>query len=164
MTTPLAQQRTARAVLLDETGAALLLHGQTQEHPQRDVWYTPGGRVEAGETIEQALRRELREELGLTDIDVGPWVWIRRAVRHRPDGAVHTTSHFHLVQTPRFAPQTGDITGAEANVEWRWWTLDDLRATDDEFIPRHLPQLLSSLAAGDIPPSPIDVSDSVEAP
>ncbi|WP_448627061.1 NUDIX hydrolase [Geodermatophilus sp. URMC 64] len=51
------------AVVRDAAGRLLLI--RRGQEPSRGLWSLPGGRVEAGETPEQAVVREVREETGL---------------------------------------------------------------------------------------------------
>jgi 8-oxo-dGTP diphosphatase len=54
----------AAGVLLDSEGRYLL--GQRPAgKPYAGYWEVPGGKIESGETVFQALRRELQEELGI---------------------------------------------------------------------------------------------------
>ena len=41
-------------------------------------WEIPGGGVDRGEEIEAAVRRELWEEAGIRDADIGPCVWTQQ--------------------------------------------------------------------------------------
>jgi len=50
-------------------GEALLLLRRVDDFP--GLWELPGGSVEVGERLDEALRREVREETGLT-VDIGP--------------------------------------------------------------------------------------------
>lgn len=50
-----------------------LLTSRPQGKVYAGYWEFPGGKVESGETVEQALRRELHEELGITIGAAHPW-------------------------------------------------------------------------------------------
>ncbi len=50
-----------------------LLTSRPEGKPYAGYWEFPGGKLEAGETVEQALRRELHEELGITIGHAEPW-------------------------------------------------------------------------------------------
>lgn len=75
------------AALIRRDGAFLIC--QRPAHKQRGLlWEFVGGKVEQGETKEQALIRECREELGIT-VNVGP---VFAELNHSyPDLEVHLT-------------------------------------------------------------------------
>jgi 8-oxo-dGTP diphosphatase len=62
----------AVGVLIDPQGR-FLLTSRPEGKVYAGYWEFPGGKLEAGETVEQALRRELHEELGITIGHAEPW-------------------------------------------------------------------------------------------
>jgi ADP-ribose pyrophosphatase YjhB (NUDIX family) len=80
----------AAGVVLDDRGRILLI--RRGKAPDLGEWSIPGGAVELGESIEEALRREIREETGL-DVAVGPLLEIFERVERDAAGAIQ----FHYV-------------------------------------------------------------------
>ena len=70
---PDRQQVEVAVGVLIRADAAFLLTSRPGGKVYEGYWEFPGGKVEAGETVEQALRRELREEIGLAIGPVHPW-------------------------------------------------------------------------------------------
>jgi 8-oxo-dGTP diphosphatase len=62
----------AVGVLIDPEGR-FLLTSRPAGKAYAGYWEFPGGKLEAGESIEQALRRELQEEIGVTISGAEPW-------------------------------------------------------------------------------------------
>ena len=56
--------RVVAGILQDRDGR-ILIADRTRSRSLKDHWEFPGGKVNAGETSEDALRRELAEELGI---------------------------------------------------------------------------------------------------
>jgi 8-oxo-dGTP diphosphatase len=56
----------AKVMILDKQGRCLLLRRSSQSKANAGMWDLPGGKVDAGETFDKALLREVAEETGLT--------------------------------------------------------------------------------------------------
>jgi 8-oxo-dGTP pyrophosphatase MutT (NUDIX family) len=80
---------TVGALVVGASGRVLLI----RTHKWRDRWGVPGGKIEYGETMVAALRREVREETGLELSDIR-WAPVQEAVE---SPAFHRPAHFVLL-------------------------------------------------------------------
>jgi 8-oxo-dGTP diphosphatase len=121
----LIRERQSRHVLL------------TQRRPGRHLglsWEFPGGKVEAGESDDEALRRELREELGVT-ITVGTLCY---ETRHQ-----YGSREMHL-RVYRACIVDGEPEALDVNaMEW----VHEDQLLEREFLPADMP-LVRGIAAG----------------
>jgi 8-oxo-dGTP diphosphatase len=129
--------RTVRqvSVALILRGDEVLICQRRPDQPLGSKWEFPGGKMEPGETAEEALRRELQEELGI-DATIGTHV---AHIRHnyRSGGAVDL--QFFLVRE-----YTGEVTNLIFQ-DVRWCPLRNLPEYDFVTADRNL---VRDLAAG----------------
>jgi ADP-ribose pyrophosphatase YjhB (NUDIX family) len=108
-----------RAVI---TRASRLLLAQ----PTGETWYfLPGGHVEPGEPVTFALRRELEEELGVSDAQVGGVLAVTENRYADDRGERHEVNLVHRVATSEA------IDGSrEAHIAFEWVELSELDAVE----------------------------------
>ncbi|MCH0541239.1 NUDIX domain-containing protein [Streptomyces sp. MUM 203J] len=157
-------RKVARVVLLDPDDRILLLHGCEPGDPAQDWWFTPGGGVEGDETREQAALRELAEETGVTDAELGPVVW-RRVCSFPFDGRRWNQDEwYYLARTSRTEVGLGaDLTELETRsvTGLRWWTSGELSAARETVYPTRLAGLLRTLLDDGPPRTPLVLSPEI---
>ncbi|HEX9198889.1 MAG TPA: (deoxy)nucleoside triphosphate pyrophosphohydrolase [Acidobacteriaceae bacterium] len=101
-------------------GTEVLVCQRREDQPMSLKWEFPGGKIEAGETAEQALTRELDEELGIAAV-IGPRI---AQIRHKYRNGGTIDLQFFAVRE-----YAGEIDNRIFN-DLRWSTLTALPSFD----------------------------------
>lgn len=116
--------------LKPKTGASVLVYNENKfllikrgKNPYKGHWSLPGGSQEAGETLEAAAKRELKEETDLTATHL-KFAKIRDRITHDKDG----TLEFHFVLatfvTNAFTGQPKALDDAD---DIGWFSLEEMK-------------------------------------
>lgn len=109
-----------RAIVLDAGDRIALVR-----HTYLDQWYLPGGGVKKGESFEAALRRELEEEVALTDVAVERILGVYHSRKEGKD------DHIVIFVVRIDASRAAQLEKADPMeiAEARWFPLDALPST-----------------------------------
>ena len=148
----------AVGVLLRPDGT-VLLGNRPADKPWPGWWELPGGKLEAGESVQQALTRELKEEIGITVTQTTPWVTyvhkyptttVRLAFCRvtewsgEPQGLEGQLLRWVPIDTAQDVPQLLPATYPPL----RWLQLPNIYAISSVGSPEQLPQFLNKLDQG----------------
>ncbi|MCD9623546.1 NUDIX hydrolase [Rhabdothermincola salaria] len=160
----------ARVVLLDADAHVLLLEARDPADAAKGHWWEiPGGGIDPGEDTATAARRELLEETGITDAEIGPCVWTQHARFTFAEWKFDQHEHVHVAWCDRIDLASVQPAGLEAFEAMafggrRWWSIDALMGSTDNVLPVRLREFLPDLVAGRVPDAPIDITHTGPGP
>ncbi|MGE0830015.1 MAG: NUDIX domain-containing protein [Hyphomonadaceae bacterium] len=157
----IVERRAVRALLLTSEGEILLMRIRPLYGRSR-FWIAPGGGLEAGEGAEDALRRELREELGLQDFEMGPLVWRRHHTFTWGDRRISQHEEYYVVRVQRFEPSMSDEEEAQVLDDFRWWPARALTTCDEVLAPSCLAKIVADYLTHGAPTGPLEVERQID--
>jgi len=107
------------AIVIDK-GAILLV--KRDREPARGQWSLPGGRVELGETLREALVREVREETSV-DVEIDGLIGVAERVVRNDDGEI---SFHYVILDYVCAARTTAVKAGDDVSDARWIPVGEL--------------------------------------
>jgi 8-oxo-dGTP diphosphatase len=104
------------ALIFNQDGKLLLTKRGPQAKNERGKWEIPGGSLEFGETLEQGLKREIREELGI-EIQVGEMLQLCDHII--PEEGQHWVSPTYICQIVSGVPTIMEPEKCD-QIGWFW--------------------------------------------
>jgi len=107
--------RVVASVILKKGNKVLLIKEVLED--SKEHWIFPGGGVDFGETIEDAARREIKEEIGL-DIKIKEFLGFKEIIR--PQFDYHTVIFFFIAE-----PLSDEVSRPDKILDARYFTLNE---------------------------------------
>jgi 8-oxo-dGTP pyrophosphatase MutT (NUDIX family) len=160
--TTVVERDAARAIVLTPQHEVLLLRVRPPEVGE-SFWIAPGGGLEPGETVEECLRRELREEVGLDRFTIGPLVWRRQHTFNLAGrGRLCQRERYHVVRVEKFEARMLDEAESEFLERFQWWSADELFSTRERLTPVALADIVARYLSDGPPAEPLSVEILVD--
>jgi 8-oxo-dGTP pyrophosphatase MutT (NUDIX family) len=147
-------------VLLDPAGRVFLMEARDPADPRKGEWWEiPGGGMDPGESSDQCALRELHEETGIATAEIGPCIWVQHVEFDFGGWHFDQDEFIHVAWADggTYDPQGLEHLEYLAFSAGRWWSLDDLLASDVRLLPGRLRELLPPILAGELPLEPLDI-------
>jgi len=138
-------RRAARIIVLDPQARVLLFRFDVADRPP--FWVTAGGECEAGETFEEAARRELLEETGIT-ADPGPQIARTTPEFITVEGEpIQADERYFVLRVDTPEIETSGHTELERRVmtQHRWFAPSELSDWPEAIFPETLHEIISTL-------------------
>lgn len=154
-------RKSSRAIVLNKQNQIFLFRYTFDFFAEMEsIWITPGGALDEGESFEEALKRELFEEMGIKLTEPAMFVFYRTPLYELKDGeTVRSEERFYLVRLDETEFSYANWTESENKrmTAGKWWSVGKIRQSEEKFFSENIVGILERLSRGEIPEEPEEI-------
>lgn len=155
-------RKSSRAIVLNKKNEIFLFQYMFDYlEDSKAIWITPGGGLEEGESFEDALKRELFEELGVQIKEKCPEVYYRNPIYAMKNGEkVQSVEKFFLVmlEDEEFSSECWTESEKKRMLAGKWWSTEEIERSEEEFFSKDVLWILYELSSGNYSDVPLEIA------
>lgn len=154
-------RKSSRAIVLNKQNQIFLFRYTFDFFAEQEsIWITPGGGLDDGESFEEALKRELFEELGIELTEPASFVFYRNPRYELKNGeTVQSEERFYLVclDETEFSYTNWTESENKRMTAGKWWSAEEIKATGEKFFSEDILEILERISKGGLPKEPEEI-------